>query len=353
MNALLGALLDTQKMACVGLDVGSGAVKAVRLVCHAGQWTAEAADYAEIEPSEDAALHRKNTITAINRCFKDAGIKGSKSAVCGLAGPEVVIRNFLFPQLPDAALEQAARFEAQQVSALDINHSVVDYQLMEDCGHESAKGKRRGYLVAALEEAISRRLEMVQETDVHVLMMDINNLAALNCVCQLAEKDSDDGFAVLDVGHTQSNLSLLGADGSPFTRDLTFGAGSLTCDMSKKLGLTLRQIQDAFAKESLEPAIEMELASASSKFVADVVETLRFYGRQPGCGKIQRVHLCGGLAAFKCWADLLTEHLPISVSVFNPFSTIVYRGDSDRNHKIDQFGPAFTVAAGLAMRTLE
>ncbi len=353
MKSVLGALLDTQKMAYVGLDVGSGAVKALRLVCHGGRWTAEAAGFAEIEQSADALLQRKNTIAAINRCFKDAGIRGSRNAVCGLAGPEVVIRNFMFPQLPDAALEQAARFEAQQVSALDINHSVVDYQLLEDAGRESDKGKRRGYLAAALEEAISRRLEMVQETDVRVLMMDINNLAALNCVCQLSEKDSDDGFAVLDVGHTQSNLSILGADGSPSTRDLTFGASRLTLEMSKKLQFTPHQIQDVFAKESLEPAIEMELTSASSKFIADVVETLRFYGRQPGCGKIERVHLCGGLAAFKPWVDLLTQHLPLSVSVFNPFSTIVYRGNPDRNPKIDLFGPAFTVAAGLAMRTLE
>lgn len=354
---LFGKRLGQIQAGLVGLDIGSSAVKLVGLNKSSKGWAASTAAYALIESSQDQSLRDENTVRAIHKCFHDAGTTGPRSAVCSISGPDVAVRGFSFPSLPDEAIEQAVKLEAQQLSALDPNHSVVDYQLLQDADLpvESAQQGRKGYLVIGLEEAIQRKIRTAQQAQVKTVLMDVSSLAILNCLGQLPDNQGADTFAALDVGYTISTLTILGKDGVPFVRNLSGTAQQILTMISVKTQTSVAEVRKNLSQDntSCDSPLDVELKNACGKLIGDVLETLRFYSLQPNTERVCRLYLCGGFALYQPFVRLMQQTLPTPVRVFNPLEVISCPSDNQTRKTLEQFGPAMSVAVGLAMRSMQ
>ena len=107
-------LFNREKIELAGLDIGSSVVKVVRLNKTEEGYTLANAAIEPITPcSDDKEQQKQNCVDAIKACLRKTGLNNG-NVVCGISGPEVVVRGFTFPPLPDAAVEQAVRMEAQQ-----------------------------------------------------------------------------------------------------------------------------------------------------------------------------------------------------------------------------------------------
>jgi type IV pilus assembly protein PilM len=351
---LLDSFFQPMRCGTVGLDIGSGSVKLVSLQKNQDGWTANAAAWAPIEPAQDQTVREENTVRAIRDCFSKAATISSRYAVCSLSGQEVAIRGFCFPPIPDQALQQAVSLEAQQVCALDTNHSIVDYQLVED--QTEVKGThRKGYLVIGLQEAIDQKIQLAQQAQLRPILIDANSLAILNCLCQLDESLANETFAVLDVGHTYSYLVILGIDGIPFVRDLTCSTQQILSTLSQRLQKSSVQVRKELAEDpSLgDGTLQAELKNACGKLIADVLDTVRFYSLQQNTDKVSRIYLSGGLAATQQYVRMMTQAFPVQVHVFDLADKLHCTPGTETEKILKQYGPAMTVAAGLAMRTGE
>ncbi len=128
-------LLGVGNIEVVGLDIGSSAVKLVQLCKGKSDYMVTAAAMSVIEqPMDNERQKKTNTTAAIRECFKATTGKTSY-AVCGLCGPDVMVRNFSFPPLPDEQMARAVLLEAEQVCPLDIKHSTIDYQIVSVPSH--------------------------------------------------------------------------------------------------------------------------------------------------------------------------------------------------------------------------
>ena len=123
-------LIGIRQVEVMGLDIGRSAVKMVQLDRDEDRYCVVTAAMQEIERSDDPAQRQTNTAAAIRRCFSHSG-RTTRNVVCGVGGPDVMVRSFSFPNLPPEAIGQAVMLEAQQVCPLDIQSSVVDYQLID------------------------------------------------------------------------------------------------------------------------------------------------------------------------------------------------------------------------------
>jgi len=352
-------LLNREKTEVAGLDIGSAAVKLVRLNKTADGYTLISAAKVPITAgSKDAKEQRKHGVEAIRACLRKTGLK-DKNVVCGVSGPEVVVRGFTFPPLPDAAVEQAVRMEAQQVCPLDIQLSVLDFQLIETPPASAAAGTknasaRKGVMTVATKNIIRQQTDMVTAAGAKPIMVDVNALALLNCLNELAFIEDAETVAVIDVGRTLTNVIVYGTDGLPFVRNINIAGKQIVDGICKQTELSADEVRKALQDSASEADKTLLLAmnNAIAPLVNAINETLRFYSFQEKSCSVDRIFLCGSFTLIDVFVDFLTDAMATPVKLLNPFSVIQYDPDVSGNETLEKDGPAFAVAAGLAMRTL-
>lgn len=340
-----------------GLDIGTGSVKLVTLQKDGQGLMAASAAYAVVEPAQDAALCEENTLRAIRECFKKAGPAATRNVVCGISGQVVSVRGFSFPPLPEEAIEQAVKLEAQQTCALDISKSVIDYQLLSDetepTGQDQKQG-RKGFFVASLQDAIAQKIQLAQQAQIKTVLMDMDSLAILNCISHLSENKTTESIAALDIGHTAATMTILGSDGVPFVRMLSGSAEQILSMVSLNTQKSVAEIKKSLINNAVpeDSDLEIELKNAATKLITDAIETLRFYSLQQNINKVSRLYLCGGFSLYKPFVRLIQKHLPVECTVFDPMKVVRCPDHGEIRDIFSQFGPAMTVATGLAMRSI-
>ncbi|MBL7214931.1 MAG: type IV pilus assembly protein PilM [Phycisphaerae bacterium] len=345
----------------VGLDIGTASVKLIRLLKDADGYTASVAVKQDIstDPKNEDKSHKKIT-EAVKECLKKANLSG-QNIVCGISGPEVVVRGFKFPPLPDAAIEQAVRLEAQQVCPFDSKQMLIDYQLIENTEvtgqQKTAKVfPRSGVMVACTENVVKEKTGILTEAGAKPLLVDSDALASLNCLNQLEWLDGNDTVAVIDVGWEYTNIVIYGQDGLPFVRDLNNAGRQIVQKISGELELSQEQVRKALA--SRETSTEMRnkmllaLNNAIRPLALAINETLRFYSFQEKTSGVEKIFLCGGFSLLNTFTEFFSDALPADVELLNPFEKIKCRAGDEGNELLKKYGPGLVVATGLAMRTI-
>jgi type IV pilus assembly protein PilM len=351
-------ILNRQKIELAGLDIGSSAVKLVRLnKSDDGYVLTAAASESIASCPDDEKQQRQNCVDAIKTCLQKAELKNG-NVVCGISGPEVVVRGFTFPPLPDEAVEQAVRMEAQQVCPLDMKHSVLDFQLIATASAAaSAKATpRQGVMTVGTKNAIREQTKLMDRAGAKPVMVDVNALALLNCLNELGLSNAQETVAVIDIGNALTNVVIYGVDGLPFVRDINIAGTHIIRAISRQTELPEDQVRktlrDGQSSDQLDGNLLLALNNAIGPLVNAINETLRFYSFQEKTSGVNRIFLCGGFALIDAFVDFLTDAVSTPVALLNPFSTIQYDPDANGNETLEKDGPAFAVATGLAMRTL-
>jgi len=337
-----------------GLDIGSSVVKLVRLRKDDAGYAVTAAGIASVAPSrDDSNLRRTNTVRAIRECLGLAGIR-TKLAVCGVSGPEVAVRDFKFPSLPQEEIEGAILLEAAQVCPFNTEDSAVEHQLMPN-----DSGGVTGILVAATNSLIRRKVQLAKESSLDCVLMDVDGLALLNCFSELEKSERDQTIAVLNIGGSYTTLAIMGENRWPFIRDITDAGDNIVKQVAAENDMSAESVKKILFSDSTAERANLQdsLEKACKKLIVDVTETSRYYKTQEKSAAFEKLYVCGGFALVKGLVELLSSQLPVKVLLWNPFDKI--RCDVGRNHRaalqrniLAKNGPAMVVACGLAMRSI-
>ena len=340
-------MFNFTKTEILGLDIGSSSVKAVRLCKDESGYSVAAAGFAEIEVSEDTNKNL-NTIKAIRECFELVGNR-TKLAVCGLSGPEVAVRDFEFPSLSTSEMDGAVLFEASQVCPFNAADSAVDYHLIPN-----GDDKTRGILVAATNSLITGKVNIAKEAALKCVLMDVEGLALLNCFTGLPGNSDKSTIAILNVGGSGTTVAIIGGNGRPFVRDMTFAGNDIVKQIAADKGMSTEDVKSILSGESTTAQTELNgsLGNACQKLIVDVSNTLRYYATQEQSTRVEKICVCGGFALTDGFVELLNSGLGVEAVLWNPFEKIPCDTSPQFKDICDKTGPAMAVAAGLAMRSV-
>lgn len=343
-----------------GLDIGSCYVKIVQLAVQEKGYKVIAVERAKILETAEAPNANANTITAIQKCLSAAQIK-TKYAVCGLCGPDVATRRFIFPSLTDEEIGNAVLFEAEQVCPFDSGKFIVDYQILplrdavsKPADKPQQTNNSRGVLVSAAPGAIGRKSQLARAASISCVLMDVDGLALLNCFLGCEKLEKDQTIAILDVGSTFTNLAILTDNGLPFVRDISYAGDDITDYIATEHNLSLqvvRSILNGSKDQQDAKLLAVGLQSACTKLITEITETLRYYAIQEG-KTVNRMLVCGGFAQTEGFIGLLNTHLPVEVILWNPLKKMDYDIAPHEIEIINRHGPSLALAAGFAMRTI-
>ncbi len=323
------------------------------------KYTVVGAAVKDIAPADgDPDRQRINTIQAISSCLDDLGRSG-KLAVCGLRGPDVVVRGFEFPALPPEEIEGAVGLEISQICPFNPDDSAYDHQVTSD-----SDAKTRGFWIAATKKLIETKRKLAHQSGLQCVLMDIDGLALLNCLenwlgygaepSNEEEQETITRPAILDIGSRFATIAIVDSANRPFIRDVCLGENEII----QRIANQTRQSTDAVRTALLDdipPDVDISqrtLETVCLPLLEAIVTTLRYYTAENRNTQVDRLLVCGHFALARGFVELLNSALPFEVVLWNPIAHIRWNVDERCEAMLHRMGSSMVVAAGLAMRTV-
>jgi type IV pilus assembly protein PilM len=339
----------------VGIDVGSSAVKLVRLRESRGNFHLENIGIMPLAAEtivDNTIMDSTSIVEAIQGLMQGMKVK-AKRVSASVSGHSVIIRKIMLPIMTESELEASIQWEAEQYIPFDITEVNIDFQII---GPDSKDPSQMNVmLVAAKKDFVDDYVAVFTEAGLEPVVMDIDCFAVENMFDYNYGFVEEEVVALIDLGASATSVNVLKGEASLFTRDIQAGGNLLSEELQKRLGVSSEEAEQAklgyrdLADVDAD-AVEEVLNDAIENLVQEVQRSLDFFTATSSEDKVSKVFLTGGVSSSEKIRHTLEERLGIDVERANPFRNITINEKDFDSEYLDAIGPMFSVAIGLAMR---
>jgi type IV pilus assembly protein PilM len=226
--------------AAVGLDIGSRMVKAVQLKKSGKQIELEKFGVAPIYPGGEKPpepdQQRAAISKAITQALRDAGITANQM-VTAVSGESIIVRYIQMPEMPEAELNNALRWEAEEYIPFQIDDVNIDSAIIGRSGDEGQK-KMDVLLVCARKELITDHVARLNDTGLSAAVVDVDSFAFLNCFDLNYDVAPTEAVGLVNIGGDITTISVFMAGLPRFSRDISIGGNTMTGAIQQRLSIS-------------------------------------------------------------------------------------------------------------------
>ncbi|MBE0427195.1 MAG: type IV pilus assembly protein PilM [Nitrospirae bacterium] len=336
------------KKSCIGLDIGSGYLKAVQLKDIKGGYELELFDILPLPPElivDGSIIDSLRLVDSLKELTRKVNIK-TKDVVISIAGhSSVIIKRVALPDMSEEELSESIKFEAEQYIPFDIEDVNIDFQIL---GPKEEPGQMDAILVAVKKDIINEYITVVKEAGFNCIIVDVNSFALENIYEVNYEIESGKNIALVNIGASTINMNILRGGVSVFTRDSAVGSNLHTEVLQREFNLTYELAERLKRAEPVENVSPQDAVSvmdlASEEIIGEINRSFEYFHED-----IDEVVLGGGCALIKDFPKLFTEKIGVETKVMQPFRNIKIPKKFDSAY-IEEMAPMAAVAAGLALR---
>ena len=341
--------------ACVGLDIGSSAVKAVELKA-AGKGYKVAAFATEPVPPDsivDGAIIDGAAVSdAIRRLFENKAFK-AKEVAASLSGNAVIVKKINLPVMTPAELGESILWEAEQYIPFDIQDVNLDYQILNP-GTAGDGNTMEVLLVAAKKEKIADYTGVIAQAGRNPVVVDVDAFALQNAYEVNYGLEPQQVVVLLNAGASAININILNGDQSVFTRDVSMGGNAYTEAVQKELNLPFESAEQAKKGNQVEGVnyeeVRPVLHAMTENVLLEIQKTFDFFKATAASDRIDRIVVSGGASRVDGFAEALQERFATTVETFDPFRKIAFDATRLNIADAENVLPTAAVAVGLALR---
>lgn len=340
----------------VGVDIGSSAIKLVRLRQASGSWELVAFSLGHLPPDAIVEGRVMNFAVVIERLRDVMRESGVKDADCALAisGSSLIIKRLALPEMTRAELDESIVWEAEQYIPFDIKDVNVDAQILNP---RAGQGQMDVLMVAAKKDVVNEYVSVAVEAGLKPHVVDVGIFAALNMFEVNYSVPPDQTSALLNVGANSINVGVVSGGAVAFTRDIGVGGAQLTSEIQRHFNVSYEEAE-AFktgAESSLSSStIAREVNKIADRvcdgMVTEVQRSLDFFVATSVKADIQRIYLTGGSAQLPALIRALERRMEVQVELVNPFRNISVDARRFDIDLLQRAAPVAGVAVGLALR---
>jgi type IV pilus assembly protein PilM len=334
----------------VGLDIGSGYLKAVQLKDTKSGYELELFDMMPLAPElivDGSIIDSLRLVESLKELARKAKIK-TKEVVISMAGhSSVIIKRVSLPDMSEEELSESIKFEAEQYIPFDIEDVNLDFQIL---GPKEEPGQMDVILVAVKKDIINEYISVVKEAGFNCQIVDVNSFALENIFEINYEIEPGKNIALVNIGASTINMNILKGGISVFTRDSAVGSNLHTEVLQREFNLTYDVAERLKRGEPVENVSPQDAFSvmelASEEVIGEVNRSLEYFHEE-----VNEVILSGGCAMIQDFPKLLAEKIGVETKIMQPFKNIKIPKKFDASY-IEEIAPIATIAAGLALRRL-
>ena len=220
---------------CIGLDIGSSSVKAVQLKKKGGGWALQAFGMQPLVPQTivDGTIMDQGAVADAIRALwqRPCGLKQKEVAIA-IAGHSVIIKKISVPMMRPEELAQNIRSEAEHHIPFGRDDVEIDYHVTQA---QTTSGQTELLLVAAKKEVVSDYVQVVRDAGLIPQVVDVAAFASQNGFEVNYPLDPRETVVLITIGAAISNINIVKAGVSLFTRDVTIGGNAFTEEIQKQM----------------------------------------------------------------------------------------------------------------------
>lgn len=339
----------------IGLDLGSSYIKTIKLKELKGSYELELFDLYPLPPElivDGSIIDSIRLVDSIKDMVRKAGIK-TKDAVISISGhSSVIIKRISLPEMSEEDLSESIKFEAEQYVPFDIEDVNLDFQII---GPKEEPGQMDVILVAVKKDIINEYISVIKEAGLNPIVVDIDAFALENMYGVNYEIEPGKNVALLNIGASTINMSILKGGISVFTRDSSLGSNLHTEALQREYNITYENAEKLKRGEPIENVSPEDAAtvieSASEEILSEIIRSFDYYRSTTMHEDISEVIFSGGCALLSNFASMIAEKTGIETRVAEPFRNIKIPKKFEGTN-IQDIAPVMAIAVGLALRRL-
>ncbi|CAN5267356.1 N/A [soil metagenome] len=368
-------MLGRFKSPSVGLDIDSGAIKAVQVSQVGGSYALQHVGYRRLQAgavAEGEVAYHDLLAYELKEFWASHSFKG-KSVYLGVANQKVVVRLLEFPRMSQDDLKGAIGYEAQDHIPMPMEEAVLDYIVLGPA--EEGSDLDRILLVAARRDMISRYSSVVRTAGLRVQGVDVKALSLIRSTLPNTLFDDEGAILLVDVGNEITNLVVAQGGNPALTRFIPGGSGYLAQAIVEAAGLSEEEAERQLTNpnirigpESGEEPVGLNLSKENDDFdpalmydirrgledavqalAEDVQRSVEYHYSQPGSRDVTQVFVSGEGALVNGLDAYLGDLLGIATRRGSPLRKLSGNRSNVPDEQLEMMEPVLAVALGLAL----
>ena len=342
-----------------GMDISSSAIKMVELA-EAGKGAQRVERYA-IEPlAKDSVLdgnisNLESVAETVRRAWKKLGTR-TKNVALALPTAAVITKKIVCPAgLREEDLELQVEGEANQYIPFALDEVNLDFQVLGPA--PSGEAEVEVLIAASRKEKVEDRVAVAEAAGLKALVMDVESYAMQTAFelirRQLPNDGRDQNVAVIDLGASIMNITVLRNDQAVYAREQAFGGHQLTQDIARHYGLSPEEAENAKRSGGLPDSYDTEVLRPFMENAAlEIQRAMQFFFTSTQFNSIEHILLTGGTSTLQGLEDMVSTRTRVNAMVANPFANMSIAPRIQLKRLISD-APALMIACGLAMRRFD
>lgn len=353
----------------LGIDIGGASLKLIELKNEKGRAKLVTYGYLEKEfsllRSEEKEV-KEQIVQSIKLVANKAKVT-SKKVVAALPTFTVFSSVVSLPAMSHKDLAAAISWEAKKYVPMPLEEMVLDWRVLEENqvldglktpGHQPEEaviqGKSKKYqkvlLTAAPQKLVNRYVEIFKEVGLDLLSLETEVFALERSLVGYDKTP----VMLIDFGATTTIISVAAASVPLTNRSIDLGGQTITKTLADNLNIDLNRAEQ-FKRDFglLEGAgtsqIPRRIEFMISALLNEVRYVLNLWQSQSQI-PIEKIILSGGSSWLPRLPQYLTQAIGLKVIIGDPWARVIY--PTELKPILEQIGPRFAVAIGLAMREI-
>lgn len=349
--------------ACIGLDLGSSAVKLAELARGRDGSCELLAFGIEPIPSDSIVdgtiMNQSAVVDAVRALYARLRLRRREVALA-IAGHSVIIKKIAVAPMSPSELDARIPIEAERHVPFAKDDVELDFQAL---GTRTSDGQMEVLLVAAKKEVVRDFAAVAREAQLQPVVVDLVAFALQNAFEVAYEMPPPgEAAALINVGAHTSNIHIVSGGVPAFTRDINTGSALLTEEIERLLNIGTAEAealklavagerQGAARSESTEAVVRLSRQKAE-EMAGEFAKSLDFFIASHPDTQVNRIYLAGGGARSPYLKEAVGSRAHLEVEVMDPFRKMRIPEGSARvdRETVRSCGAQGAVAVGLALR---
>ncbi len=340
---------------CIGLDIGSSAVKAVQLKKKGNGWALQAFGMQPLVPQTivDGTIMDQSAVSeAIRQLWARLKLK-TKDVAIAIAGHSVIIKKITVPMMKPDELAANIRNEAEHHIPFGRDDVEIDYHVTNQM---TASGQTELLLVAAKKEVVSDYVQVVRDAGLTPLIVDVAAFASQNGFEANYPLDARETVVLINIGAAISNINIVRSGVSLFTRDVTIGGNAYTEEIQKQMGIAADEAEaykvgGTQTEDGVVPQEVIRVMEGVSEVMAgEFQRSLDFFLATTADANVTRIALAGGSSKVASLHRAIERRSRLPLEVADAWKRVEIDPALDRTY-LAAHSPEALIGVGLSMRT--